>query len=395
MEKGVTCKHRKGRQQPDEDQEEEGDPLMSHKATKINFIQFLMYFYGIAQIDNLIRKPVFTSKQRKLSHLVCIFGHLYLLKDILRQIDLYHHNCLNKNIAAHGYGLDLATDADRPNAQGFQFLQTQYQFLNAVDRDFSTPIILALKNKRISIVKLLLEHPKTCLKQSSMKYGTPLHVAIANHEYKLAIKMLRMLKNGKDFSNLQDVNRTDEEGNTSLHLVMRFFNTDSESSSKIAKSLIRRGANLKALNNNQLTPLHVALYYAQNEAIKFALSHNRQLRRSSSRAALPMFDFREQEGKHKFSPLHYAVFQSNFALLMMILKSDEQLDHFQEDAEGRRAIDLCNSISSIFKALRHQLDIQRRQKVAAAMTRAREEAVQAKTGEARGGAPSHWQMLPL
>lgn len=84
MEKGVTCKHRKGKQQLDDDQEEEVDPLMSHKATKINFIQFLMYFYGMASIDNLIRKPVFTSKQRKLSHLVCIFGHLYLLKDILR-----------------------------------------------------------------------------------------------------------------------------------------------------------------------------------------------------------------------------------------------------------------------------------------------------------------------
>lgn len=43
-------------------------------------------------------------------------------------------------------------------------MQTQYQFLNSVDRDFSTPIVLALKNKRINIVRMLLDYPKTCLK---------------------------------------------------------------------------------------------------------------------------------------------------------------------------------------------------------------------------------------
>lgn len=141
-----------------------------------------------------------------------------------------------------------------------------------------------------------------------MKYGTPLHVAVANHEFKIAVKIIRMLKNIKDFNNFQEINRPDEEGNTAMHLVMRNFNVDPENLSKIASSLIKKGSNLKALNCNQLTPMHVALYYAQNEAIKFALCHNYQVRRLVNKQGLALFDFQEQQGKLKFSPLHYAVY---------------------------------------------------------------------------------------
>jgi len=61
-----------------------------------------------------------------------------------------------------------------------------------------------------------------------------------------------------------------------------------------------------------------------------------------------------------FSPIHYAVYQNNFALLMIMLNSQEEFNHFLEDIEGRKPIDLCNSISSIFKTLRNQLNKQRK-----------------------------------
>lgn len=79
-----------------------------------------------------------------------------------------------------------------------------------------------------------------------------------------------MLKNVKEFN----LNKLDEEGNTCLHLLMRNFNSDPELSSKIAINLIKKGATLSYQNRNQLTPLHQALYYGQNEAIKFAMNHN-------------------------------------------------------------------------------------------------------------------------
>lgn len=85
---------------------------------------------------------------------------------------------------------------------------------------------------------------------------------------------------------------------------------------------------------------------------------------------------------------------------MMILNSEERLDHFQEDAEGRKAIDLCNSISSIFKALRHQLDIQRRGKVAQNIAAAQLMAQPGQGGDARSyksgiHITSHLQMMTL
>ena len=338
--KGVTSKRR------EKNQGQAFDPLMCQKAVKINFLKFLMFFNNIAQIDTLIMKALFPNKQRKLSHLIASFGQQYLLKDVLKQIDLYHHNCLNKD-AQHA--------PEMSSFKALKILQTQHQFLNSIDRDFSTPLILALKNKRMGIVRALMEHPKTCLKQASMKYGTPLHVAVANQEFKTAINIMKLQKQQKDFNFAQEINKLDEEGNTTMHFIMKNFNSDPESSSKIARSLIKKGINLKYKNKIQMTPLHVALYYAQNEGIKFALKHNYMLRRSKNENNYQMFDFQEQAGKMQLSPLHYAVYQSNFNLLSLLLNSEEDIDHEAEDLNGRRPIDLCKSISSIFKTLRSQL----------------------------------------
>jgi len=39
----------------------------------------------------------------------------------------------------------------------------------------------------------------------------------------------------------------------------------------------------------------------------------------------------------------------------MLLRSEENIDHEQKDSEGRRAIDLCLSISAIYKALKREV----------------------------------------
>jgi ankyrin repeat protein len=166
---------------------------------------------------------------------------------------------------------------------------------------------------------------------------------------------LKKLKAQKDIDHKQEMNKVDEEKNTSMHMIMRHFNVDPDSASKVAVALIKRGSNLKATNVHKLTPLHVALYYGQNEAIQFAFQHNSQIRKSKQTEKYALFDFCEQSGKLLFSPLHYAVYQNNFPLLTMILKSEEIIDHELVDIEGRKAIDLCNSISSIFKTLRTEL----------------------------------------
>lgn len=81
-----------------------------------------------------------------------------------------------------------------------------------------------------------------------MKYGSALHVAIANHEFKFALKIQRMFKSLKDFNPAQDINRLDEDGNSPMHILFRNFNTDPELCGKLAISLIKKGANLQILN---------------------------------------------------------------------------------------------------------------------------------------------------
>lgn len=71
-----------------------------------------------------------------------------------------------------------------------------------------------------------------------MKYGTALHVCLYNHDFILAYKIAKSLLKVKDFDSVKDFNRTDSEGNTPLHLVMRFFNNDHQYAKKLCVFLL-------------------------------------------------------------------------------------------------------------------------------------------------------------
>jgi ankyrin repeat protein len=106
------------------------------------------------------------------------------------------------------------------------------QFINSFDFDQTTPLIFALKNQRKNVIKILLENQKTCLTMRNLRFGSPLHVAFNNLDYKSAIIILNsIIKNQKFLSNsIEAFNYQDEEGNTPLHLVMKNFNIESEKS---------------------------------------------------------------------------------------------------------------------------------------------------------------------
>jgi len=57
--------------------------------------------------------------------------------------------------------------------------------------------------------------------------------------------------------------------------------------------------------------------------------------------------------------MHVAVYQNNFELIQMLLESEEPFDLEIKDSEDRCAIDLCYSISAIFKTLRRAMNKQR------------------------------------
>lgn len=71
-----------------------------------------------------------------------------------------------------------------------------------------------------------------------MKYGTALHVSLCNHDFRLSYKIAKSLVKIKDFDPVKDFNRADYDGNTPLHLVMRFFNNDQQYAKKMCVFLV-------------------------------------------------------------------------------------------------------------------------------------------------------------
>jgi hypothetical protein len=98
-----------------------------------------------------------THKQIKLSHLISMYGHTYLMSNIVDRL------CQFEKIVDidRDKFLDRELDSESEEFEGGQ--QALYQFVNSVDSDFSTPLIYSLRNKKNKIVKLLLKCEKVSL----------------------------------------------------------------------------------------------------------------------------------------------------------------------------------------------------------------------------------------
>lgn len=102
-------------------------------------------------------------------------------------------------------------------------------------------------------------------------------MALHQSEFALALKLLKrqdQLKTPEEAVEL-DVNVPNEQGNTAMHLVFINFNQDPELAAQVARILIKKGANLRCRNKNELGLLHVAAQSNSIKALEFAQDHNR------------------------------------------------------------------------------------------------------------------------
>ena len=117
-----------------------------------------MFFYHLSSIQQ-VKKLKFKHKGRSLLHQLATNGHLYLLKATVSVLGM------NRSETS----LDV----------------------NALDEDSSTALVLAMKQKRFEFVKYLLRLPTVSTSVQSTKYGMPIHVALAQCEFKLALKLIK------------------------------------------------------------------------------------------------------------------------------------------------------------------------------------------------------------
>lgn len=118
------------------------------------------------------------------------------------------------------------------------------------------------------MVRLLLDNDKICLRQASLRFGTPIHVALSNQDFKSAMRILNMThritvssSSSPEDAIAHELDKPDEDGNTAMHVLMQYFGADAEKAQKIATRMLKHGASLTVENRQGMTPLHLAFFF--------------------------------------------------------------------------------------------------------------------------------------
>ena len=114
--------------------------------------------------------------------------------------------------------------------------------INALDKDNYTPLCLALRDDNLAAAKVLLDNGAD-INIGGGVLGSPLHMA--------TIKTEAWLVKDFVFKYNADVNLTDGEGNTPLHLVMSVFSRNPRKCMIIAETLLQAGALPNSENKDQ------------------------------------------------------------------------------------------------------------------------------------------------
>jgi len=127
-----------------------------------------------------------------------------------------------------------------------------------LDKDNCTPLCLAIRESFFEEAGLLLNHHDIDVNLGGGIFGSPMHLAVV----KLEIWIVRAL-----IQKGADVNKTDCDGNTPLHLIMNVFSKQPQKCAYIIELLANNGANLNAKNNDYWTPLQLAAKKGQEKAV--------------------------------------------------------------------------------------------------------------------------------
>jgi ankyrin repeat protein len=136
--------------------------------------------------------------------------------------------------------------------------------INTKDNSGNTPLHLACKDECIGIVQYLLTIPKIDINSMNNSNNTPLHIAIEYKHFEIAKYLIEF----KDI----ELNYQNSNGNTPLHLVVKCNNLE------IVKILVlekKCNVNLQNYINFKYpgyTPLHIACQYGFIEIVKILVS---------------------------------------------------------------------------------------------------------------------------
>ena len=185
-------------------------------------------------------------------------------------------------------------------------------FLNGRNAMGDTPVISAIKSRKIDEVELLLKYPVDLSLNNDIGLAA-IHVsALTGQE-----QMIQLLKAHANLDQL------DANGNTAMHLAVLGKNPG------VLKALLNAGANIETRDAIGRTPLMVALQNHNN-------SEQAQKLYTELMRGKPQLDARDTRGN---TALHYAVKWADFATIELLVESGASLS--TRNGKGLSAIQLA------------------------------------------------------
>jgi ankyrin repeat protein len=207
--------------------------------------------------------------------------------------------------------------------------------INVLDHEGYSPLVLALKEDHINIAKMLMDARANANIGGGI-IGNALHLAA----YKAEPWLVRdLIKRGGD------VNSTDCEGNTPLHIVCGVYNRNLRKNSLIAEMLVKAGAQKNLLNKDRWGPLHLAARRGQTEAVLWIVKRNLQSLGTNEE----LFDLNLKGGTSGWTPLHLSAHAGHFATVELLIKSGAKV--FIRNTEGKTPKQISNSELAVYKYL--------------------------------------------